>query len=184
MRMSTDLPKPIGWLILKVAVQPKARSMDWDTLYKHASSATDRFDKLAVRLSEEQASVKARGHMSMKEMLAHLALTDAGFARQFETIRAGKYVKYPVPELFPGDGGRSLDELRGAHREAAERMLEAAREPITTTNKQPHPIFGDIDAREWLLMISLHYTYHAKQFKEIEQSAEYKRVGVKEMVGA
>lgn len=79
-----------------------------------------------------------------------------------ENTKAPVLPEDPVPVQFPSYEN-AVDDLQ---KEVNDFVYQFTNEPGLTTQ---HPVFGDLDFEDWVLLHYKHVTHHLKQFGLIEQ---------------
>jgi len=154
-------------------------------------------------LSELQENYRpARGGWTIREIFHHLALTDDATSRLFSNflkqVRAGEVPADPSPqESMLTCMDHVFEQLTGRF-QAPERVtphdalplkqsfekLAVSRRRIYDTLEQlsgydltrlvfPHPVAGDLNAYQWLLMAGAHEKRHGAQVKQIKSEDNF-----------
>ena len=164
----------VGRLVKRVLIAPRVRRLSWEQLCSGAAASRERFEALIGDDTEESASVSARGAMSVKDTLAHLAVANRAIAERLEALRAGRQMEGNPPNLFPGSDGKTLTELRSDFAESWRILAESAARRITNGVQTPHHFFGPMSAAEWVALIAVHHEYHIRRVDRVKQSEEYR----------
>src|SRR5687767_14096047 len=112
----------IGRIVKRVLIAPRVRSLTWEQLCSGAAATRERFEALIADETEESASVAARGAMSVKDTLVHLAVANRAIAERIDALRAGRQMEGRTPDLFPGSEGKSLEDARGEFADSWRRL--------------------------------------------------------------
>lgn len=156
-------------------------------------------------LTPEQLAYKpAPGRWSVAENLEHLTIAENRVlhSRIGEVLRgptdpakqsvwegreealmeavANRTTRYQAPEFAQPTGQWEHEELFRQLEAARRRTLEFA----ATTNAGlrqhffPHPVFGELDCYQWLLIMGSHFERHRQQIEEIMTDANFPRAAV------
>ena len=166
----------LGRIVKRVMISPRVRKLTWEQLCSGAAASRERFEALIADETEQSASVGARGAMSVKDTLVHLAVANRAIADRIEALRAGRGVDGPIPDLFPGSAGKSLEQARNEFTESWRRLADSASRRVTSAAVTAHPFFGPMSAAEWVALIAVHHEYHIRRVDRVKQSEEYRRV--------
>jgi hypothetical protein len=113
---------------------------------------------LSLRLSEHAATLKpATDTTSILSRLDHRLIID-----RRRRVTAGERV-IPRGEMGSAQALASLEVSRTKLRELVLAYDGIAIDPVT----HPHPVFGPIDAYQWLIFVGSHEARHADQIREI-----------------
>lgn len=126
-------------------------------------------------VSEEQASFKPGEEWSIREVLGHLLVLGEASNRIIRALAAGE-----EPSVEVGDGAaaarRPFAELRQA---LADQWVETCRlavslpEEASLERTAPHPIFGPLNFKEWLVFQRLHAMDHVQQMEKVKAAPGY-----------
>jgi uncharacterized damage-inducible protein DinB len=166
----------IGRVVKRVLIAPRVRKLTWEQLCSAAAASRERFEALIADETEESASVSARGAMSVKNTLAHLATANRAIADRLEALRAGKQMEGKPPDLFPPSEGKSLGDLRKEFAESWRILADSAARKVTNRALTSHHFFGPMSAAEWVALIAVHHEYHIRRVDRVKQSEEYRKV--------
>ena len=166
----------VGRLVKRVMVAPRVKKLTWEQLCSGAAATKERFEALIADETEESAAVAARGAMSVKDTLIHLAVANRAIAERIDSLRAGRQLDGRTPDLFPGSEGKSLQDARGEFEDSWRRLAESASRKVTSAALTPHPFFGPMSAAEWVALIAVHHEYHIRRVDRVKQSEEYRRI--------
>ncbi len=82
-----------------------------------------------------------------------------------------------APQEVRPEGKMTRDEVLGMFREHRARVLqfvEQDRSPLKQhVVTHPFPVFGDLNAYDWLIYVPLHTLRHSKQIAEVQQTPGY-----------
>jgi uncharacterized damage-inducible protein DinB len=141
-------------------------------------------------VSDQRAKLSpGAGRWSVLEIVEHLAVAEAGMFRSLEQAttsatsiedkqrEAGIAARMGNPELrnvaperaLPNGRFATLAQALGQFGAARERTIERARdlEPELYFRQAKHPLFGEVNAYELLLIMASHVRRHAGQIREI-----------------
>jgi DinB superfamily len=184
-----------------VAITPDERKR----LTQYLTETRDRLLGLTRGLTPEQLDYKpAPGRWSVAENLEHLTIGEnrvlhsrieavlgepcdpakrsawEGREEALMEIVAKRDPRYQAPEFVQPTGQWNHEELF--------RQLEAARRRTidfaATTNAGlrryffPHPVFGELDCYQWLLIAGSHFERHRAQIEEVMADASFPRTAV------
>ncbi len=166
----------LGRIVKRVMIAPRVKKLTWEQLCSGAAATRERFEALIADETEESASVAARGAMSVKDTLVHLAVANRAIAGRLDALRTGRTLNGEIPDLFPGSDGRSLEDVRGEFSESWRVLENSASRKVTSSDMTPHPFFGPMSAAEWVALIAVHHEYHIRRVDRVKQSEEYRRV--------
>ena len=166
----------IGRIVKRVMIAPRVKRLTWEQLCSGAAATRERFEALIADETEESASVAARGAMSVKDTLVHLAVANRAIAGRLDALRTGRKVDGDTPDLFPGAEGKSLEEVRCDFSESWRVLADSASRKVTSSELTPHPFFGPMSAAEWVALVAVHHEYHIRRVDRVKQSEEYRSV--------
>jgi hypothetical protein len=183
-----------------VAITPDERNR----LTQHLAETRERLLRGTRRLTREQLNHKpAPDRWSVAENLEHLTIAEGRvLARIQETLGGSsdsvkrsawegreealmeavvdRTNRYQAPEFVQPRGQWHHDELFRQLETARQRTLEFA----TATNAGlrryflPHPVFGELDCYQWLLIAGSHFERHRAQIEEVMADASFPRAAV------
>ena len=165
----------VGRILKRIILRPRVKKLNWQQLCSGAVAVREQFEARIEGETEDSAAISSGG-MTIKEMLAHLAVANRAIADRLDSLRAGNPGSPNVPDLYPGAEGKDLKELKAEFDRSWKRLGEAAATPITSLETQKHDFFGPMDAREWVALIAYHHQYHARQVDRIQRTDEWRRV--------
>ena len=165
----------VGRLVKRFVVEPRVRRLTWEQLCSGATASRERFEAMIADETEESASIAARGAMSVKDTLIHLAAANRGIAERLESLRSGRAMDGEIPGLFPGSEGKTLEQTRKEFAYSWKILADSAARKITSDRKTQHPFFGPMSAAEWVALIAVHHEYHIRRVDRVKQSEEYRR---------
>lgn len=179
----------------KLTVEERAKAIKW--------MKDSQADTLAAleKLSDEQLKFKAAPdkwsilevaeHITMAESLLFGAVQGAIAAKpnpdwaektkgkdQFlEDVLAGRKGKAQAPESIVPSGKLTRQELIAKFKEVRAKTLKFAEEtqlPLKAhTLDHPFPVFGTLNAYQWLIYIPLHNMRHNKQIEEVKANSNF-----------
>lgn len=167
-----------------------------DEIFAHNDRVHAELLRTLDGVSDEQASVLIDGEKwTIRQIVEHIAAVDEGsskvgyrllqkardagrlstgsisvsdgFARRFVEIED---VKLTAPDRVQPAGDASIAQSLARMEENRRRFAEV--KPLFdqfdgNSDKFPHPVFGDISAIEWLIMIGGHEERHTRQIERI-----------------
>jgi len=172
-------------------------SSDRAFLLKNFEEGRDAFLRSIAGLSEAQLHFKPQpDRWSIADCVEHIALTeDAMYARatqgaanpkgvsldpekdaRFADAVVARRRKVVAPESFrPAGRFASLDAACNHFLEGRERAIAYVRECAEDVRHlfALHPLLGEIDCYQYLLLLALHPARHAAQIEEIKSDAEF-----------
>jgi hypothetical protein len=112
------------------------------------------------------------------EVLRHLIQSQEGNAVRIARLARGEEAEGSVPGALGGREAESLSELAAALSASYAAFVGAVEgvagsERLDTTAL--HPIWGEMNCREWLALAVVHYRSHARQIAQIKAGAGYPR---------
>lgn len=131
--------------------------------------------------SDVQAGFKPGEEWSAKEVLAHVLYSNRGVNQQIAEM-AGVESPRPSPRVTAmGQSSdeyeqMSMDELRLVTTEAFEenKTLVAALESSDKLDQSfPHPMFGELNLKEWIAFQRVHAMDHMQQLDQIKADSAY-----------
>ena len=156
-------------------LQAQAHKLTLDQL---ADKVRNDMDQVREALEAVPAHAFARrpadGEWSANEVAAHLTSTSAAVAGGIRgAIERGERPAAATDRIEPTDEVRSGDDWWRTLLSDREAILERARRASGDEHldvKWNHPMFGDLDWREWLLFMRIHDLDHANQIKGIAEA--------------
>lgn len=162
----------------------------------------DRFERSVAGLTPEQENFRpAPDRWTIAENAEHVAIVNGGFVRlaakllkQAEaeqiTARAGLEVspltmtddgalkpgKWQAPEMVRPKGGMSVSDALAAGRQAIVDLtaLKERLDAVDLTDKKwPHPLLGELNVYQLLVLFGEHEERHRLQIEEIRSSAGF-----------
>jgi hypothetical protein len=98
----------------------------------------------------------------------------AGFIERVMPDRTGR--AQAPQEVRPTEGlsrAQVMDQFRATREELA-KLLEEPTLPLKShTEEHPFPVFGTLNAHQWVLYVPLHTIRHSKQIEEVKATAGY-----------
>jgi hypothetical protein len=176
-------------------------SEERDFAIKHLAESRERFFQTVRGLTAEQLNHKpAPDRWSVGENLEHVVLVErrsAGFVATSikQPIDPSRRSGYPGsheglvalvrdrshprrgPEAVQPRGGKPLDQLLQDYDAARKVTREIVAKPDTDLRAYfaPHPVFGDLDCYQWILVMSAHSDRHRAQSQEVIISPAFPR---------
>lgn len=182
----------------QVAITPAER----EQLTQYLAASCEHFLKLTRDLSAAELDYKpAPDRWSAAENIEHLTIVEnivlgrvtnalgetaapakcsAYEGRDDAIVQAveSRVKRYPSPELGWPTGRWSHDELFREFEAARQRTSEFAASTNAALRSHcfPHPLFGEVDCFQWLLMIAAHCVRHTAQIEELMATPAFPRV--------
>ena len=160
-------------------IHSQARSKTMDVITRKNLDSLDSVAQHLENLTEAQKSYKPNPDVwSAGEVIYHVANASKGITRISETLNN----KQPMPgKMEESEVGRSkdgipLEELKtewSTTKEEVLKRLESLQEPLNLELTYGHPWFGELNAKEWLVVNYLHNRIHLKQIERIKASEGY-----------
>jgi uncharacterized damage-inducible protein DinB len=147
-------------------MRPHAAKHTLAELRQAAEDAQAQFLDAYGSLSGEVLDVRSSPEvMSPRDILAHLTVALGWQAAKIRSIYTGEEVDDSRFELlFQGAGGAGNRELLAGFEAAWSAVAQAvAGMPDACDLSSGHPLFGPLNAREWLAAIAEHFDYHRGQ---------------------
>ncbi|MBB4825643.1 putative damage-inducible protein DinB [Sporosarcina luteola] len=140
-------------------------------------------------LSDEEINRKpSDNEWSIQQILEHLYLMEGGItqtiAHQLATGEEKKVADKPIelsvnrstkvqapPFAVPTEDFRSLAELQTKllqSHEALRKFVHQSRAADLEKKAYPHPVFGDLNLKQWIPFIAYHEMRHTEQLKEVK----------------
>lgn len=150
-------------------------------------------------LSSEQRNYRpAPGRWSVAEIVEHLTTVEVRLLDMVEKALeaapdsskrsamedhaliadvAGRITRFPAPEFLVPTGKYRDDQLLQEFDAARRRTREFAAATTADLRRHflPHPVFGDLDCYQWLLLLAAHCDRHRVQGEEVKASAGFPR---------
>lgn len=135
-----------------------------------------------VGVSQEQADFRpAPEQWSIGEVIHHVVLVEEWVAQVLTSLARREGLAEPER---PPDVGEHLQPTPGCpFEEVCRRLVEARRPTFQAVDALPaepdpgltwpHPLFGPLNAKEWLLALALHDRAHIRQIQRIKKSPVY-----------
>jgi len=179
----------------------KMTSAERESLMKHLAESRERLLRMAQGLSNEQLHYcPAPGRWTVAECLEHIAIVEGrvlGFVQKLlETPPdpskrsameggddamfagvAGRVTRFQAPEYVAPTGRwpdeQLLKEFEGARQQT--RDFAASTNADLRQHFYKHPVFGELDMYQWLLLIAAHCDRHRAQSEEVMASPGFPR---------
>jgi hypothetical protein len=170
-----------------------------ESLLKSLAGSRDRLLSAVRSLSSEQRRYRpAPGRWSVADILEHLTTVEA---RVLEMVAkaleappdpskraalddqaliadvAGRITRFAAPDFLAPTGKWRDDQLWQEFDAARKRTREfvAATDAELRRRFLPHPVFGELDCYQWLLLLAAHCDRHRVQGEEVKASAGFPR---------
>ncbi len=140
----------------------------------------DAFEELQTSLQERWTEPLRPGGWSPAQILEHVLKTNVSMSKVLYLLRRGA----PLPEMpkkpatvedgkvqspefaLPGEP-QPLADLLPEWQKTNERFLQEVDKTTAWHDRTVfHPVFGELDAQEWVQAASLHMAHHRKQLEE------------------
>ncbi len=135
-------PSPDVWSVFETA--------------EHLARAEDEIPALAAKsLQGPAATRKPAGRAEDEKILRAVATRDQKFKAPASLVPSGKY--------------RNIADLAAAFKASRDRNIAYIRDTQDALrfHLAPHPVFGDMDALQWYVLIAGHTERHVAQMKEV-----------------
>ena len=170
-----------------------------ETILKNLSESREQLHRMGTSLSREQWHYRTEpGRWSVAECVEHITTVEGRVLGLIEkTLEtgpdpsksaamkddalvadvAGRVTRFQAPEMLAPTGRWSHEELlkefdrmrRRTHDFAANTTLDLRQHFFR------HPVFGELDLYQWLLLVAAHCDRHRAQSEEVMASAGYPR---------
>jgi uncharacterized damage-inducible protein DinB len=176
-------------------------SSERESILKNLAESRDRLLRAAQGLSREQLHYRAApGRWTVAECLEHLTAVegavlgiiqrtlsegpDASKRSAFEGKDAalvediaGRITRFQAPEFLAPSGRWSDDQLLKEFDAARRNTGEFASSTEADLRRHffKHPVFGDLDLYQWLLLVAAHCDRHRTQAEEVMASTGFPR---------
>lgn len=146
------------------------------------------------RLTDDQLNKRVvEGKWTIMQVLDHLYLMEraivgsmtAALAKEENnptelkpyllTLDRSRKIEAPVP-LTPPDSYQTLEQMMlklESSRKALTNLVTGLSDEFLIRKSFPHPVFGLMDAKQWIHFIGIHEKRHLAQIEELEQSLSY-----------
>lgn len=142
------------------------------------------------QLSDEQINKQpADSRWSIKQLLQHLYLMEGGVAKTIQSqldsdkqslaqdkpieLTVNRSTKVEAPAFaVPTEDFATLEELKAklsATHEALRQLFENTTEEILEVKSYPHPVFGEMNLKQWIPFVGYHELRHIEQVKEVKE---------------
>ena len=176
-------------------------SAERDSLLRNLAESRERLTRMAQNLSREQLHYcPAPGRWTVAECLEHIAIVEGrvlGFVQKLletppdpskrsamegnddgiVTGVAGRVARFQAPEYLLPTGRcpdeQLLKEFEGVRRQT--RDFAASTGADLRQHFYKHPVFGELDMYQWLLLIAAHCDRHRAQSEEVMASPGFPR---------
>jgi hypothetical protein len=163
-------------------VNKRAQDLDWAELLYEFEHALDDATALVVGLSDGQLQFKpAIKVFSIAETLTHALHSDELFWNWIKLLMDGRRAEIDPAALIGGDGaqadqsGATIATLIENVHLIARGTLELRPEPIDLHSTAPHPYFGELNAKGWLMFMALHHGMHLRQCEAVIDAPGFPR---------
>ena len=170
-----------------------------EQLLNHLDGSSSRLRAAFQGLSREQRHYKpAPDRWSVAEIVEHLTIVEGGLFGMLQKALeapadnskrsamtdqamiadvAGRITRFPAPE-FLAPSGKAPDELMWTSFAAARertRDFAAATNADLRNHFMNHPVLGDLDCYQWLLLLGAHCDRHRVQGEEVKAHSGFPR---------
>jgi len=163
-------------------VNERAQDWEWAELLYEFEHALDDATALVVGLSDGQLQFKpAVKTFSIAECLTHTLHSDELFWSWIKLLMDGRRAEIDPAALIGGDGaqadqsGAAIATLIENVRLIARGTLELRPEPVDLHSTVPHPYFGELNAKGWLMFMALHHGMHLRQCEAVIDAPGFPR---------
>ena len=174
-------------------------SAERESLLKNLAESRERLLRVAQGLSREQLHYRPTpGRWTVSECVEHIATVErrvlGSIQKTLETGPdsskrsamegkddamvagvAGRVVRFQAPEFLVPTGrcpdDQLLKEFEGARRQTQE--FAAGTRADLRRHFYKHPVFGELDLYQWLLLISAHSERHTAQIEEVKADPNF-----------
>ncbi len=177
------MPLPLDELVANPKlVNERAQDLDWAELLYEFEHALDDATALVVGLSDGQLQFKPEIKVfSMAEGLTHALHTDELLWSWIKLLMDGRRAEIDPAALI--GGGRAQTDQSGAGIATlienvhliARGTLEVRPDPIDLHSTAPHPYFGELNAKGWLMFMALHHGMHLRQCEAVIDAPGFPR---------
>ena len=185
-------------------------STERETLLKHLGESRERLLRMARGLSCEQWHYRAApGRWTVAECVEHIATVEGrilgaiqrslqaepddsklsgwkGKEQEMLADVAGRVTRFPAPEVVLPTGRwpeeRLLEEFEGARERTRE--FAASTEADLRRHFFKHPVFGELDLYQWMMLLAAHCDRHREQSEEVMGSPGFPGGGREEKASA
>jgi uncharacterized damage-inducible protein DinB len=174
-------------------------SAERESLLKNLTESRDRLLGSVRSLSNEQRHYRpSPDRWSVAEIVEHLTTVEGrilgligksleappDFAKRSAledqallTDVAGRITRFKAPDFLVPTGRLKDEELLRAFEAARQRTYDFARTTDGDLRHHfaPHPVFGDLDAYQWLMLLAAHCDRHKAQGEEVMATTGFPR---------
>jgi len=143
------------------------------------------------KLTDEEINRKpTEGKWSIRQIMEHLVLMEGGIAKtvaeqlssEDKHNTADKPIEFTInretkvqaPEfMVPGDEFLTLDALKqklAYTHEQLNQLAEHADPDELATRSYPHPVFGEMNLKQWIPFVGYHEKRHIEQIREVKEA--------------
>ena len=155
-------------------VNQRAQTLDWNELLFEYELALDDIQAWLRGLNEEQVHFKpAEKVYSIAEIVTHNSFSDEMFWSWIALLVTGQGMEIDPRTLISGDGARNtvarldLEALNEACRTLARRTIDSLPPAPDLAATTPHPYFGEMNAKGWVLFLAVHRGRHRYQCESV-----------------
>ena len=163
-------------------VNQRAQDLDWAELLYEFEHALDDATALVVGLSDGQLQFRPEiKAFSMAEVLTHALHTDELLWSWIKLLMDGRRAEIDPAALIGGDGaqadqsGAAIATLIENVHLIARGTLELRPDPIDLHSTAPHPYFGELNAKGWIMFMALHHGMHLRQCEAVIDAPGFPR---------
>jgi hypothetical protein len=173
-------------------VDERAQGLEWGELLYEYEHALDDEAALLAGLSDGQLHFKpASQSFSISEAITHALNSDQLLWRWIKLLAEGRRAEIDPAAFVPGDeaqpdrpalpnavgqvSGAEITALLEAVRLMARGTLELRPDPIDLQSTAPHPHFGELTAKGWVMFMALHHGLHLRQCEAVIDTPGFPR---------
>ncbi|CAG0987229.1 hypothetical protein GPROT1_02713 [Gammaproteobacteria bacterium] len=177
------MPLPLDELVENPElVNQSAQALEWAELLFEFEHALDDATALLLGLSDDQLRFKpAAKAFSIAEGLTHALHSDELFWSWIKLLMDGRRAEIDPAALIGGDGaqpdqaGTAIATLIENVHLIARGTIELRPDPIDLHSTAPHPYFGELNAKGWLMFMALHHGMHLRQCEAVIDAPGFPR---------
>ncbi len=177
------MPLPLDELVENPElVNQSAQALEWAELLFEFEHALDDATALLLGLSDDQLRFKPAAKVfSIAEVLTHALYSDELFWSWIKLLMDGRRAEIDPAALIGGDGaqpdqaGTAIATLIENVHLIARGTIELRPDPIDLHSTAPHPYFGELNAKGWLMFMALHHGMHLRQCEAVIDAPGFPR---------
>lgn len=163
-------------------VNQSAQALDWAELLYEFEHALDDAMALVVGLNDGQLQFKPEiKAFSISECLTHALHTDELLWSWIKLLMAGRRAEIDSAALIGGawgqadQSGAAIATLIENVRLIARGTIDLRPDPIDLHSTTPHPYFGELNAKGWIMFMALHHGMHLRQCEAVIDAPGFPR---------